>query len=127
MKNFIVYNDSGDILRVGSCQDSDFDLQPGEGELIIEGKVDDDINYKIIDGVITHSPKIPTAEEVQEKIRAKRDALLSQTDWTQMPDSPLTEEEKQNYRIYRQSLRDLPAKYDTININEVTFPILGEI
>ncbi|OWR27999.1 hypothetical protein CEE55_19925 [Stenotrophomonas pavanii] len=41
--------------------------------------------------------------------RAKRDALLRYSDWTQMPDAPLTALEKAAYQTYRQSLRDLPS------------------
>lgn len=46
-------------------------------------------------------------------IRKQRDKLLSSCDWTQVSDSPLTEEKKQKWNAYRQILRDLPEKYDT--------------
>jgi len=52
-------------------------------------------------------------------LRNKRDKLLQQSDWTQMPDSPLTEEKKQEWQTYRQALRDLPQ---TIDINNIEFP-----
>jgi len=42
------------------------------------------------------------------KIRRKRNSLLTRSDWTQMPDSPLTEEDKILWATYRQQLRDLP-------------------
>lgn len=45
-------------------------------------------------------------------IRAKRDAILSATDWTQLSDSPLTEIKKQEWQVYRQALRDFPATCD---------------
>ena len=41
-------------------------------------------------------------------IRMNRDGLLSSSDWTQMPDSPLTDAKKQAWASYRQALRDLP-------------------
>lgn len=44
-------------------------------------------------------------------IREERDALISGSDWTQMPDSPLTEEKKQDFANYRQALRDIPQTY----------------
>jgi len=49
-------------------------------------------------------------------LRSKRNVLLSQTDWSQLPDSPLSEEKKQEYVVYRQALRDLPstATYDNL-------------
>jgi hypothetical protein len=37
-----------------------------------------------------------------------RDALLTKCDWTQLPDSPLTDAKKATWRTYRQKLRDLP-------------------
>lgn len=42
--------------------------------------------------------------------RAQRDARLSACDWTQMVDSPLSEEEKAAYQTYRQALRDVPQQ-----------------
>lgn len=44
-------------------------------------------------------------------IRAKRNRLLAETDYTQLPDSPMTQEQKVEIAIYRQQLRDLPQKY----------------
>lgn len=46
-----------------------------------------------------------------EQVRNKRDYLMSQTDWTQIPDAPLTADKKQAYSNYRQSLRDIPQTY----------------
>jgi len=48
--------------------------------------------------------------EAAIEVRAKRDKLLSDTDWTQMIDVALSEEEKEKYRIYRQALRDIPQQ-----------------
>lgn len=42
-------------------------------------------------------------------IRAKRDVLLSASDWTQLSDSPLSDDLKTKWREYRQALRDRPA------------------
>ena len=41
--------------------------------------------------------------------RHLRDILLRQSDWTQFTDSPLTDSKKNEWKTYRQSLRDLPA------------------
>lgn len=61
-------------------------------------------------------------ESVASEVRKKRDILLSNTDWTQMKDTALSEEKQQKYAIYRQALRDIPQQigfpYD------VVFPIL---
>ena len=42
-------------------------------------------------------------------LRATRNAMLVDSDWTQIADSPLADEVKVNWAIYRQELRDLPA------------------
>ena len=41
------------------------------------------------------------------ELRSIRDSILSQCDWTQTLDAPLTEEQKTSWKIYRQALRDL--------------------
>jgi hypothetical protein len=43
------------------------------------------------------------------QLRTERNTKLAETDWTQSPDSPLTNEAKSEWATYRQSLRDLPA------------------
>ena len=49
-----------------------------------------------------------------------RNALLVDSDWTQMPDSPLTDAKKAEWATYRQALRDLPES--TTDYSNVTFP-----
>ena len=46
-------------------------------------------------------------------LRSKRNETLSKTDWTQGNDAPLSEEEKNEWKAYRQTLRDLPALVST--------------
>jgi len=42
-------------------------------------------------------------------VRAERDQKLTDTDWTQMADSPLASDKKTEWATYRTSLRDLPS------------------
>lgn len=51
-------------------------------------------------------PPPPTADQV----RRRRDALLLDCDWTQVADAPLTEDEREEWRVYRQALRDVPQQ-----------------
>lgn len=44
--------------------------------------------------------------------RKRRDQKLADCDWTQLPDAPLTAEQRAAWGEYRQSLRDVP---DTVN------------
>jgi hypothetical protein len=53
-------------------------------------------------------------EIVWPTIRTRRDALLVQSDWTQLPDVPL--EDKAAWATYRQALRDVTEQPDPHNI-----------
>ena len=53
-------------------------------------------------------------------IRAKRDALLADCDFTQLPDAPLTTDKKAAWSAYRQALRDMPEK--CTNLDNPTWP-----
>ena len=44
-------------------------------------------------------------------MRAQRNIYLAETDFTQLPDSPFETAVKNEYRVYRQYLRDLPTIY----------------
>lgn len=48
-------------------------------------------------------------------VRSTRDKKLLASDWTQMPDSPLTSEQRTAWATYRQALRELPA---TLTVEE---------
>ena len=51
-----------------------------------------------------------------------RNVLLRESDWTQFTDSPLSESKKNEWKIYRQTLRDLPATES--DPENATFPTL---
>jgi hypothetical protein len=76
-------------------------------------------------GVInnTHSVIERSAEELNEnkmvQVRNYRNLLLSNSDWTQMSDSPLSDDKKAEWAIYRQILRNLP---NTVDLNNVVYP-----
>ncbi|MCG8531974.1 MAG: phage tail assembly chaperone [Desulfovibrionales bacterium] len=42
------------------------------------------------------------------EVRSKRDELLRQSDWSVLPDAPLTDAKKLEWKTYRQKLRDIP-------------------
>ena len=56
-----------------------------------------------------------------DDIRRERDARLAACDWTQFPTSPLSPEKKEEWNIYRQALRDLPA--NTPDPTDVSWPV----
>ena len=55
-------------------------------------------------------------------LRDIRDNLLRHTDWTQMPDSPLTDEMKTSWASYRSSLRSLPEHGSWPNLEDSHWP-----
>tara|TARA_B100000902_G_scaffold361557_1_gene379111 strand:- start:267 stop:509 length:243 start_codon:yes stop_codon:yes gene_type:complete len=63
------------------------------------------------------------AIDVMNYIRSWCRDVLQSTDWTQLPDSPLSAENKEKYRVFRQEVRDLPAKYnDDTKLDEIEWP-----
>jgi hypothetical protein len=48
------------------------------------------------------------ARDYWQELRVLRNQRLVETDWTQVADAPLTEEQKDAWKSYRQTLRDLP-------------------
>jgi len=63
----------------------------------------------------------PSEEQLAAQARTQRDALLSQSDWTQVPDAPV---DQAAWAEYRQALRDVPqqAGFPT----EITWPVKPE-
>jgi hypothetical protein len=51
-------------------------------------------------------------ENLNVSLRAKRNKLLQQSDWTQGADSPLSAEKKAEWATYRQGLRDLLSTHN---------------
>lgn len=59
MKNFIIHDTVGKILRTGSCPDTMLSIQAGLGETVIEGLANDATQY-VSAGVITSRPLLTT-------------------------------------------------------------------
>ena len=57
---------------------------------------------------------LPGQEETDlQNLRNERNRLLVESDWTQLPDVP--EETKTDWQVYRQELRNITKKYQSIN------------
>jgi hypothetical protein len=124
MKNYIIYDEDGNILRTGRCPANMLNLQVKLGEYIMEGVAND--STQIISGNQLQNKPIDVVSlkvDFQDNLRVARNGILSSTDWTQMPDAPLTIAEKAGWQTYRQSLRDLPSNYpNETDLNNVIFP-----
>lgn len=55
--------------------------------------------------------------------RATRNKLLDDTDWTQMNDSPLSNEDKTAWATYRNELRNLPDDDAWPNLSDEDWPV----
>jgi hypothetical protein len=63
-----------------------------------------------------------------QELRSIRDERLLVCDWTQLPNTPLTEEKKVDWEVYRQALRNLPnnitdPKPLVNNLNHSDWPV----
>ena len=61
-------------------------------------------------------------DEVAFANREARNQLLSDSDWTQVPDSALTDEAKALWVTYRTALRDLTAHENWPNLEDADWP-----
>jgi hypothetical protein len=59
------------------------------------------------------TPPAPDVDAAWDGVRKERDALLRDSDWTQLPDVPLTAEQRDAWAIYRQSLRDITTQTES--------------
>ena len=62
-----------------------------------------------------------------EEMREKRTRKLEASDWTQMPDCPLSNSKKAEWATYRQALRDIPSKWSSDVDEEEVNPFDGTV
>lgn len=74
------------------------------------------INPNSVKKFINLIPK--TSNLTVDELRNYRNRLLKISDWTQLPDSPLTPEKRAEWAVYRQQLRDITEE----NIHNVVWP-----
>lgn len=100
-------------------QDYGFYLVPFEGAVEVEDAVWEELiaqcaGGKIIQPNTENFPiaveRIESEEELAGSARVRRNSLLVQSDWTQLQDADLTENERQQWQTYRQALRDIPQQ-----------------
>ena len=81
----------------------------------------DNNDYETLRWYETNTLPKPTLEELTEKwneyiaakplkeLRTKRNKRLAECDWVLVPDTPLSQEKIDEWKVYRQALRDLPS------------------
>jgi hypothetical protein len=134
MPYYLIHNSDGNILRSVNCDDGEIALNTGSGETALEWPTILDIEQYWIDGVTPTAIPTPNPEPgttryywdtilltwVDRYTNQQRETLQEQTvydqilealiasDWTQLPDAPLSATQKTAWATYRQALRDLP-------------------
>lgn len=122
---YIIYNTStGKIRMTTSVDDLNIANELKEsGESVLKGSAD--ITSEKID-VTTDPHSIVsniTLLDTMVFLRQQRDGRLKDSDWTQVPDSPLSDSKKTEWQTYRQALRDLPTNYSSSDaIEDINFP-----
>ena len=66
--------------------------------------------YDAPDGDVEEKPY--TEAEALKWVRQLRTDRLYDCDWTQLPDAPLTDAERAQWRTYRQALRDMMDNFE---------------
>lgn len=61
-------------------------------------------------------------EDLLLLFRSVRNSYLAESDWTQLPDSPLTESKRAEWATYRQELRDI-LETNSGDLLDIEFPI----
>jgi hypothetical protein len=100
---------------------------PGQDWHVIPSNIDGKF-YHLLNGVPTPMTEKELEDyrfnlrknSVIQEVKMRRDRALIESDWTQLPTSPLSDAKKTEWETYRQALRDLPD-----NISEdltYTFP-----
>lgn len=122
MINAVIYDTStskvASTLTVPDLDCLALNVQEGQDYIISDWSGDLSL-ATVVDGeVIEGSP----TNQTESIARGMRDSLLASSDWTQIPDSPLTETKKTEWQVYRQQLRDLFNDFTYTNIEDVVWP-----
>lgn len=108
-----------DFVEITNAEHSRLISEQEKGKQIIRG---DDGYPAAVD-----PESLLTADEKKERaaaaVRASRDTLLLKTDILMLADcfENLSDEDKKNYKNYRQYLRDIPQNPDFPNVEVLTF------
>jgi hypothetical protein len=124
MKAIVIYNaETGLIRQSMEIDDELISANLQDGEAYIEGTAGPHethvVNGEIVDGYADQREQ-DAIDQAWIYFRQYRNILLSECDWTQAADSPLTDAKKAEWATYRQQLRDLPS--NTTDPRNPTWP-----
>jgi hypothetical protein len=128
MARYTLVNNDGQILQSQFTEDENYPITSGRRLLVDEVPEYDSLTQYVVrivpvpedaDRIVYEIIDIPTPPISEHTVKMHRDFLLEKSDWTQLSDVSLTEEEKNQWKIYRQSLRDITSHPD---FPDITFP-----
>lgn len=106
MRKCVIDQITGVCLNVIMLQDGE-PFQPSSANQVLSTRHDGEIGWQLVSGewvYETPAPVMPTTEQLAAETRAKRNALLAASDWTQVLDAPV---DQVAWAVYRQALRDI--------------------
>lgn len=124
---------TGQVLYAGTAHDpkllSSNDISIVEGVVHESGYFDGGVHhelpekptkYHVFDYAVKQWIDRRTPETERQRVRFVRNQLLTESDWTQLPDVPLST--KEAWAAYRQALRDITEQPDPFNITWPAVP-----
>lgn len=95
-----------------------------EGVNPLDAALNQKVQVSISDDIATGSFVVDSnfVDPTEDINRSTRNDLLLESDWTQLPDSPLDSTKKQEWATYRQELRDLDLTVASDSLSWPTQP-----
>ena len=123
---------SGDYVTSNHTRYSVSEINPArvhipagrEGDMVLLDSIEEFLTSMGLVHLDDHTfpePEPLDLESVKASLRPERNRLLTSSDWTQLNDSPLSEDKLAAWSVYRQDLRDLTDEID--ENGEVEFPV----
>lgn len=139
MIHYAYYTNTGRYVQAGTATSEVSEYDIPSGCYVYYGEVDVGSQYHNLatdepadkgtppaDGYMfdyTTKSWVPNTSYLDAKARYERSQLLQASDWTQIPNSPLTTAQQTAWATYRQALRDIPAQSGyPVNITWPTAP-----
>lgn len=122
----IFHKDTGKIVLCKNFSDNqlELNLKNNTNWDYLDGSIDvkyiRDFKVNTITRTIVEKPPVV---DIPMQIRVERNRLLAGSDWTQMPDAPLSDAKRSEWASYRQALRDMPDTFAGVNsMEDITWP-----
>jgi hypothetical protein len=116
MIEYTVYNSEGHFVMAKMTSDTELPIL-SDGNVAVAGLhhlMTRLINNNVVEFSDEEKLEIATTEAA-DNLRSKRNKILRESDWIDLPNSSMSDTAKQDWLTYRQALRDLPSSTDVLN------------